>query len=180
MTSRVVAGGSTINPDVRRGQEARLVVNTMYAGLALTVIAAILPVIDRATTNALTRHIRASYPNYSRARVNTAATVYLIYLAVIGIVGVATWLWNVRAVKRHHRWARAAATALFAIGTSVALTDLLVKDRSGQTALPPLLGWAGILPSLPGLLAVTLLWGWPKPPSRAVRTETITIKESQT
>ena len=45
-----------------------------------------------------------------------------------------------------------------ALGTAVALVDLLIKDTSGDTGLPPLLGWAGMLPCLAGLLAVTLLW----------------------
>lgn len=47
---------------------------------------------------------------------------------------------------------------MFVLGTGVALFDLLVKDTSGDTGLPPLLGWTGMLPSLAGLLAVTLLW----------------------
>jgi hypothetical protein len=47
---------------------------------------------------------------------------------------------------------------MFALGTSIALTDLLIKDTSGDTGLPPLLGWAGLLPCVAGLLAVTLLW----------------------
>ena len=53
---------------------------------------------------------------------------------------------------------RGAATAMFALGTGIALIDLLVKDTSGDTGLPPLLGWAGMLPCLAGLLTVTLLW----------------------
>jgi hypothetical protein len=55
-------------------------------------------------------------------------------------------------------WAHWAATALFALGTGTAVFNLLVTDTSGDTGLPPLLGWAGILPCLAGLLAVTLLW----------------------
>jgi plastocyanin len=47
---------------------------------------------------------------------------------------------------------------MFALGTGIALTGLLIKDTSGDTGLPPLLGWVGILPYLAGLLAVTLLW----------------------
>jgi hypothetical protein len=47
---------------------------------------------------------------------------------------------------------------MFVLGTGIAVIDLLVKDTSGDTGLPPLLGWAGMLPCLAGLLAVTLLW----------------------
>ena len=65
---------------------------------------------------------------------------------------------DLRALKAGKRWARGAATVMFALGTGIALIDLLVRDTSGDTGLPPLLGWAGMLPCLAGLLAVMLLW----------------------
>ena len=130
----------------------------MYAGLALTVVALVVPHVDHATGNVLADHIRAGYPGYTPARIDTAVTTYLVYLSVIGALGVVCWLWTIRAVMAGKRRARRTATALFAIGTGVALFDLLVKDTSGDTGLPPLLGWVGMLPCLAGLLAVTLLW----------------------
>ena len=130
----------------------------MYAGLALTVVALIVPYIDHATANVLADHIRAGYPTYTQARIDTAVTTYLVYVSIIGALGVISWLWTIRAVNAGKRWARGAATAMFALGTGIALFDLLVKDTSGDTGLPPLLGWIGMLPCLAGLLAVTLLW----------------------
>ena len=38
----------------------------MYAGVALTVVAMIVPYIDHATANVLADHIRDGYPTYSR------------------------------------------------------------------------------------------------------------------
>jgi hypothetical protein len=38
------------------------------------------------------------------------------------------------------------------------LYALLVKDTSGETGLAPLLGWIGVLPCLPGLVGVAMLW----------------------
>lgn len=158
MSARASAGRSADlrqrNPMIR----SRTVIAAMYAGLATTVIAAIIPYVDRVTSNTLADHIRAGYPTYPQARIDTAATTYLMYLSAVGVLGVAGWLCTVRAVKTGKRWARGAATAMFVLGTSVALTDLLIKDTSGDTGLPALLGWAGILPCLPGLLAVILLW----------------------
>ena len=106
----------------------------------------------------LASHIRAGYPTYTQARIDSAVTTYLVYLSVVGALGIICWLWAVWAVKAGNQWARGAATAMFALGTGIALIDLLVKDTSGDTGLPPLLGWAGMLPCLAGLLAVTLLW----------------------
>jgi hypothetical protein len=133
----------------------------MYAGLAFTAIATFVPYLDRATSNALAEHIRAGYPAYTTARIETAANIYLVYLSVIGALGIAGWVWTIHAVKAGSRWARAGATMLFALAAIVALTDLLIRDTSGDTGLPHLLGWVGILPCVPGLLAVIQLWRRP-------------------
>lgn len=139
-------------------QHERSVLGALYAGLGLTVIATVVPYADHATANVLAGHIQAGYPTYTQARIGTAVTMYLVYLSVVGALGITCWLWTIWAVKTGRRWARGAATAIFASGTCIALFDLLVRDTSGDTGLPPLLGWAGVLPCLAGLLAVILLW----------------------
>jgi hypothetical protein len=138
--------------------QERSATGAMYAGLGLTVIAMAVPFADHATANVLADHIRAGYPTYTQARVDSAVTAYLVYLSIVGALGVIGWLWAIWAVKAGKRWARGAVTTMFALGTGIALIDLLIKDTSGDTGLPPLLGWAGLLPCLAGLLAVTLLW----------------------
>ena len=136
----------------------RSVIGAMYAGLGLTVAAMIVAYVDHATGNVLAGHIQAGYPAYTPARIGTAVTIWLVYLSVVGAPGIICWSWAIWAVKAGKRWARGAATAIFVLGTSIALLDLLIKDTSGDTGLPPLLGWAGMVPCLAGLLAVTLLW----------------------
>jgi hypothetical protein len=135
----------------------RSAIATMYVGVALTVVALIVLYVDRVTANELADHIGAGYPAYSRARIDTAVTTYLVYLSVLGVLGTISWLWTIWCLRNRKRWSRAAATALFVLGTGIALFDLLIKDTSGDTALPPLLGWIGTLPYVAGLLAVTLL-----------------------
>ena len=72
MSARASAGRSADlrqrNPMIR----SRSVIAAMYAGLATTVIAAIIPYVDRVTSNTLADHIRASYPTYPQARIDTA------------------------------------------------------------------------------------------------------------
>jgi hypothetical protein len=133
-------------------------IGAMYAGLALTVVAMIVPYVDLATGNVLAGHIRAGYPTYAQERIDTAVTTYLVYLSVVGALGIMCWYWVIRAVRTGKRWARSVATVALAFGVSIALFNLLVRDTSGDTGLPPLLGWVGMLPSLAGLVAVTLLW----------------------
>jgi cytochrome bd-type quinol oxidase subunit 2 len=139
-------------------KQQRPAIASMYAGLALTVAATSVPLVDHATGNVLANHIRAGYPTYTPARIDTAATTYLIYLSVLGVIGSLCWLWTIRAVKARKRWARETTSAIFALATAIALFDLIVKDTSGETGLPPLLGLVGLLPCLAGLLAVSLLW----------------------
>lgn len=146
---------------------SRSTTGALYAGLALTVAATLVPYLDRVTSNTLTAHIRAGYPTYSQARGDAAADIYLTYLSVIGALGVASWVWMIRAVKTGWPWARAAATTIFVLAALVAVTDLFIKDTSGDTGLPHLFGWVGLLPCLPGLLAVTLLWRRPTRGSRS-------------
>lgn len=138
----------------------------LYAGLVLTVVATAVPYVDHATADLLSAHIRDGYPAYGPAKIETAATLYLVVLSTVGALGVAGWLATILAVRAGRRWARAAATAMFAAGTTIALTDLLIKDTSGDTGLAPLEGWAGMAPCVAGLLAVVLLW---RAPGTAVR-----------
>lgn len=130
----------------------------MYVGLALTVLATIAPYVDRGTTHVLADHIRAGYPDYSQARVDSAVITYLVVLSVIGALGVLAWLTAAWAVKAGKRWARPVATVMFVLGAIAALAGLLTKDTSGATGLPPELGWAGMTPCLAGVFVVTSLW----------------------
>ncbi|GHE15876.1 hypothetical protein [Streptomyces alanosinicus] len=142
--------------------DARGALGAMYAGLALTVLATIATYVDRGTTHLLADHIRAGYPTYPQTRVNSAVTTYLVVLSVIGALGVLAWLTTAWAVKADKRWARPTATVMFVIGTSVGLTGLLTKDTSGETGLPPAMGWAGMMPCLAGVVAVALPWRRPR------------------
>jgi hypothetical protein len=139
----------------------RRAIGALYAGFALTVVVTVVPFIDRVTANVLAEHIGAGYPTYTDARIDSAVTLYLVYLSVVGALGVAGWLLTIWAVKARKRWARGLATTMFVLGTGIAVLNLLIKDTSGDTGLPPLLGWTGMLPCLAGLLAVALLWRRP-------------------
>jgi hypothetical protein len=114
--------------------------------------------VDHATANVLAGHIRAGYPDYNKARVDSAALTYVVYLSIVGVIGLISWVSAIRAVRRSSRWVRPAATMTFILAVGLSLTNLLVRDTSGETGLPSVLGWAGLLPCLPGLVAVTFLW----------------------
>jgi hypothetical protein len=136
----------------------RPAVLALYSGLVLSLVALIVLYVDRATGNVLAGHIRAGYPTYPQADIDAAARFYLVYLSVLGVLAVGCWLLTIWAVRAGKRWARWVASAIFLMATSVALTDLLIKDTSGDTGLAPLHGWLGLLPCAVGLVAVVLLW----------------------
>jgi len=142
----------------------------MYAGLVLTVVATIAPYVDRAIGNVLADHIKDGYPTYSHEQIDAAVTLWMVILSVVGALGIVSWIWTIWAVRARKAWARWAVAAVFVLGTSVALTALLIKDTSGDTGLAPLLGWSGMLPCLAGLGAVLLLWRPSRPSSRTKRT----------
>lgn len=140
----------------------RWAIGAMLTGLGLTVAATVLPYVDRATSHLLADHIRAGYPAYTQTQVDSAVTTYLILLSVIGALGVIAWLWTTWAVKAGKRWACPAATVMFVLGAGVGLTGLLARDTSGETGLPPALGWSGMAPCLAALMAVAFLWRRPR------------------
>lgn len=138
-------------------QPQRAVLLAMYTGLLLSVVATVAPLVDRTTSNVLAHHIRDGYPQYSQQRVDSAVTDWLVLLTIVGALGIASWIWTIWAVRAAKTWARWAASAMFALGISVALAGLLLKDTSGDVGLAPLLGWIGMAPCLAGLVAVAAL-----------------------
>lgn len=130
----------------------------LYIGAILTIATTALVHIDHATANVLASHIQAGYPSYDRGSIATAAITYIGYLTALGAVGLIGWATTIWAAGRQKRWARWSALAFFIAAVSTALFNLLIRDTSGATGLPPLLGWAGILPCIAGLAATALMW----------------------
>jgi hypothetical protein len=163
MTSRLHDPSIDTRKDQPRESQdrRRSVLAALYAGVTSTVVATIAPYLDQATSHSLAHHIRAGYPSFDQARVDTAVTTYEVILTLIGVLGLAGWVIVIRAFTRDKRWTAPLATALFAVGLGIALTDLLIRDTSGETGLSPLLGWVGLLPCVPGLFALALLWRRP-------------------
>lgn len=139
------------------GRRRRLLA-VMWAGLVLTVIAAVYPFVDRTTTHALADHVQAGYPSYGAGEIDTAVTAYLVILSIVGGAGLIGWLGTLWAAKAGKRWTRWAATGLFVVALCIALAGLTVTDTSGDAGLAPAIGWLQMLPCVPGLPAVVMLW----------------------
>ncbi|REF38377.1 hypothetical protein [Thermasporomyces composti] len=128
----------------------------MGIGLALTVAVTVYPLANRGL---LADHVRAGYPSYHEGEIATAVTWYLAILAVLGGLGVLSWLGTIWATWVRKGWAPWLATVILAVAVCVVLAGLTVKDTSGDVGLAPAVGWLQVLPCLAGLSAVVLLWG---------------------
>ncbi|MFB9830717.1 hypothetical protein [Actinoallomurus acaciae] len=136
----------------------RAVLAAMGGGLALTIVATVYPLVDRATTHVLADHIRATYPAYDAGEVDAAVTAYLAILSVVGGLGVLGWLGAMWAVRGRRGWAPWAASGLWLAAACLALGGLTVKDTSGDVGLAPPLAWLQVPPCVLGLVALALLW----------------------
>lgn len=145
----------------------RSALRASYTGLALTIIATILPYIDRGTTHVLADHIRSGYPSYSAEQIASAVGGWLAILSITGGLGVIGWIWTIWMIKGRKRWAPWSATTVFAIAVCIAAAGLFTMDTSGEVGLAPPLGLAGALPCLAGVVTVMLLWRKPSPQVRA-------------
>jgi hypothetical protein len=139
----------------------RAPIATLLAGLGLTVTGLVVLYADFLAGNALRGHLRAGYPALPTDAIDAAASTYLIYLSILGVLGILFWSVTTWAVATGKRWARWLATVIFLVAGAVSLLNLLITDTSGDTGLPPLLGWLGMLPCVAGLAVVVLLWRRP-------------------
>ncbi|GAB2945125.1 hypothetical protein GCM10027280_37430 [Micromonospora polyrhachis] len=130
----------------------------MYAGLALTAITTLVPLIDLVTADTLTNHVRAAYPEWPAATVALDRNAIVGYLVAVGVLGIAGWLWTIRGVTRHRNWARTVATIMFVLGVSAALLNLTFTGGAYDNVIPAQYSIPGLLPSLVGLVLVVLLW----------------------
>ncbi|TDE11196.1 hypothetical protein [Jiangella asiatica] len=139
-------------------RESRLdhVRGAMYAGLALTVLAALAPLIDIATVDTIGDHVRDAYPRWPDSTVATERNAIAGYLAAVWLIGVAGWILTMRAVAGRRRSARRIAVTMFTLGTLVALTNLSIPGGEYERIVPPAHGALGLLPVAVGL-AVTVM-----------------------
>ncbi|GAA3159530.1 hypothetical protein [Nonomuraea roseoviolacea] len=138
----------------------------MYVGLALTVLATLAPLLDIATVDTLSGHVRDAYPGWPPNLVEADRDAIAIYLVATGAVGTLLWLLTTWAVTTGRRWGRAATTAAFAAGALVALTDLGLGGDHYDVIVPYAYGTLTLLPCLAGLAAVVSVWRRGRPAPR--------------
>ncbi|TDD25896.1 hypothetical protein E1218_14095 [Kribbella turkmenica] len=130
----------------------------LYAGVLLTLVATVTPLVDFATADGIGDHVRSAYPDWPADDVAKDRMAITVYLMAVGILGLVGWMWTLAAVAGGKRSARAIGTTLFALGVTFHLTTLSVGGEAYSTIVPPLHGTIAALPSLAGLIVVVGLW----------------------
>jgi hypothetical protein len=143
---------------MRVSTSSRPSIAVMSVGLALTVIGTVVPFLGGPTGSLVAQHLKAGYPEYGRSRIDAAVLVYLVALAILGGLGVITWVVSMILARTSPRAARWVSTTALVVGTALALFDASIRDTSGDTGLPLSVGLLGLLPSVAGLAAVVLIW----------------------
>ncbi|MEV5987860.1 hypothetical protein AB0L85_23070 [Streptomyces sp. NPDC052051] len=129
-----------------------------WAGLALTAPATLVPLIDIATSDRLTDHVRAAYPDWSADLVAGDRDAIATYLAVVGLLGLLAWASTILGIARRKSWSRAIATTFFVLGGSIAAFDLTYAGGDYSLVIPRLYGLLGLLPAIAGVAALVQMW----------------------
>ena len=147
-------------------RSVQMAVNFMYAGAALSLIELI---VGLATAGSLRTAIHNASPDLTPAQLHTAEVAGVATIVVLGLIGIALWLWMAWANRGGRNWARIVATVLFGLNTLallnvIALAILSVIAVTGATGSHSVLaisagsillpiGLVGLLMVAPAVLA---------------------------
>ena len=123
-------------------------VKLMYAG---AIVSALSLIVGVATIGSLRSALKRANPSYTASQLHTAEVAGVVFIVVIGLIGVGLWIWMAMANKRGGNWARITATVFFGLNT-LSLLAGFARPEPLASRLVGLLIW------LIGLGAIVLLW----------------------
>lgn len=132
--------------------------NLLRAGLATTVLVALLPVLDVATVDSISDHVRNAYPAWSAESVAADRAAITGYLVAVGALGALGWAWTLWLLPRRPTRARTVGATLLVLGALTALTTLSYGGEAYDTIVPLQYGLLGLIPIGFGVAAVVRLW----------------------
>ncbi|HEX9553120.1 MAG TPA: hypothetical protein VF983_07940 [Streptosporangiaceae bacterium] len=138
--------GTPVPPEPPRS--VMIAVRLMYAGAALTAIGLVIGVIGVATGE---EALRASHRHATLAQLHATQSFLIAVSVISGVIEIGAWLLMARANRSGLKWARIAATVLFALGTWNLISHIIGTATVTNLAYTALM-W------LVGLGAVFFLW----------------------
>lgn len=143
--------------------DERRLTQIMYVGMALTAALMLAPIIDLLTTDSVSGHVRATYPHWPERMIREDRDAIVAWLAGVGLLGLATWYWSIRSVRRHSRRMRIVVTSGFSLGLIIAMINLTTGGHGYTQVVPLSYGLLSLVPTAVGLLAVVRIWRRPAP-----------------
>jgi hypothetical protein len=127
-------------------------VRLMYGGAATSTVYLIAALATMGSLkSALASANKAAKDPLTASQINGEATGYIIYVAGVGVVAIALWLWMARMNGQGKNWARITATVLFCLWT-INTVGIVTQTGLILAMVFPVIAW------LLGLGAVFLLW----------------------
>ena len=123
-------------------------VKLMYAG---AIVSALSLIVGVATIGSLRSALKRANPSYTASQLHTAEVAGVVFIVVLGLIGIGLWIWMAMANKRGANWARIVATVFFGLDT-LSLVAGFARPAALLSRLVGLLIW------LIGLGAIVLLW----------------------
>jgi hypothetical protein len=130
-------------------------VQLMYVGALASLIGVVVELLARHSLRTyIADHVTRNGKKLTAAQVNDTYHAELAVLLVVGLIGIALWIWMAQMNKRGKNWARITSTVFFALDSIGAIGGLAGGQFSGGSANR----FYGLVVWVIGLAAIVLLW----------------------
>ena len=136
-------------------QSVARAVQLMYLGALASLIGIIVDLLTRHSLRKfIADHVTRNAKKLTAHQVTNVYHVELVVLVVVGLIGIALWIWMAQMNKRGRNWARILSTVFWAIETLGTIGGLAGGQLSGGTANR----FYGLVVWVIGAVAIILLW----------------------
>ncbi len=136
-------------------QSVARAVQVMYVGALASLIGIVIELLTRHSLRTfIANHATRNGKRLTATQVADTYHAELVVLVVVGLIGIALWIWMAQMNKRGRNWARIVSTVFFAIDTLGAIGGLAGGSLSGGNANR----FYGLVVWVIGGIAIILLW----------------------
>ena len=136
-------------------QSVARAVQVMYVGALASLVGIVVELLARHSLRSyIADHVTRNGKKLTAAQVNDTYHAELVVLVVVGLIGIALWIWMAQMNKRGRNWARITSTVFFALDSIGAIGGLAGGQFSGGSANR----FYGLVVWVIGLAAIVLLW----------------------
>jgi hypothetical protein len=136
-------------------QSVTRAVQVMYVGALASLVGVILDLLTRHSLRTyISQHATRNGKRLTAAQVGDTYHAELVVLVVVGLIGIALWIWMAQMNKRGRNWARITSTVFFALNTLGAIGGLAGGAVTGGSVNR----FYGIVVWVIGGIAIILLW----------------------